>query len=244
LVKRTPWIYLAMRAAALLVPSRARARLTHEGKLAPWIDNKFAARWQLSLRQLGPLGRYRSLLPSRQECARTVIALARTQANDLSCTSGAVEKRYPYLDQDLVGFLSSIPREQLIRPGQRRSLMRRALAGLVPDEVLSRRTKGTVARRPLVAIANDWQELDRLLGSSLSAQCGYVDPAKFRNALLTAKSGNAPQLLPLLRTLSLELWLQDAVLRRVIHLPGGTLPDCSSIGGNVISGEAAQPGTI
>ena len=32
-------------------------------------------------------------------------------------------------------FMYAIPREQLVRPGQRRSLMRRALAGVVPDEL-------------------------------------------------------------------------------------------------------------
>jgi asparagine synthase (glutamine-hydrolysing) len=37
------------------------------------------------------------------------------------------EYRYPFLDRELVEFLFSLPREQLVRPGRRRSLMRRAL---------------------------------------------------------------------------------------------------------------------
>src|SRR2546428_7299542 len=37
-----------------------------------------------------------------------------------------VERWYPFLDQDLVVFLTTIPLEQLLRPGERRCLMRRA----------------------------------------------------------------------------------------------------------------------
>jgi asparagine synthetase B (glutamine-hydrolysing) len=39
------------------------------------------------------------------------------------------EVRYPYLDQDLIEFILSVPASQLLRPGERRSLMRRSLAG-------------------------------------------------------------------------------------------------------------------
>src|SRR5207302_11459073 len=51
------------------------------------------------------------------------------------------EKRYPFLDQTITEFLASIPSDQLLRPGERRSLMRRALVHIVPSEILSRRTK-------------------------------------------------------------------------------------------------------
>jgi asparagine synthase (glutamine-hydrolysing) len=56
------------------------------------------------------------------------------------------EYRYPYLDRDLVDFLFRVPREQLLRPGRRRSLMRRALKDIVPVEILERRRKAFVAR--------------------------------------------------------------------------------------------------
>lgn len=58
------------------------------------------------------------------------------------------ECRYPYLDRDLVEFLFSIPRGRLVRPGRRRSLMRRALRSIVPAEILERRRKAYVIRGP------------------------------------------------------------------------------------------------
>lgn len=41
--------------------------------------------------------------------------------------------------------------EQLVRPGHRRSLMRRALVGIVPDELLNRKCKEYIARGPMTA---------------------------------------------------------------------------------------------
>jgi asparagine synthetase B (glutamine-hydrolysing) len=63
-----------------------------------------------------------------------------------------LEYRYPFLDKDLVSFLFSIPREQIVRPGRRRSLMRRALVGIVPDGILERRRKAFQLRAPLAAL--------------------------------------------------------------------------------------------
>jgi asparagine synthetase B (glutamine-hydrolysing) len=150
------------------------------------------------------------------------MALAHNQGCNFQCTSGLVERRYPFLDQGLIEFILSIPRDQLLRPGERRSLMRRALKGLVPDEILSRKTKGTVSRRPLLAIANDWNQLGDILDDSVMAQHGFVDQHKLRDALLAAKGGDAPQLLRLLSTISLELWLRDMARRGLLSLSDST----------------------
>jgi asparagine synthase (glutamine-hydrolysing) len=141
--------------------------------------------------------------------------MARESAPSLLCE----EVRYPYLDRTLVEFILAIPRTQIIRPGERRSLMRRALVDVVPDVILSRRTKGTTARRPLLALERDWKELDEFLRSSVVSRCGYVDQSAFRDAANSAKQGNAPYLLWLLQTLSLEFWLRNALQRRLIRAP-------------------------
>src|SRR5581483_3677719 len=90
--------------------------------------------------------------PSVQENLSTLRALQRQLACSGRRTAYLHETRYPYLDQGLLEFLFAIPREQLVRPGQRRSLMRRALAGIVPSEVLERRRKAFILRAPMVAI--------------------------------------------------------------------------------------------
>ena len=94
-------------------------------------------------------------LPSFQENVITLDALRRQLARTALPFEPPFEKRYPYLDRGLLEFMYAIPREQLVRPTQRRYLMRRALVGIVPDEILNRKTKAFVARSPMVAIAND-----------------------------------------------------------------------------------------
>src|SRR5207253_8976270 len=42
---------------------------------------------------------------------------------------------------DLLEFVYAIPREKIVRVGMRRALMRRALVGIVPDELLNRKRK-------------------------------------------------------------------------------------------------------
>jgi asparagine synthase (glutamine-hydrolysing) len=219
LVKRKPWIQLALQSAALLLPDAIKALAMKEAKVASWLDAGFTARFKLSRRQLGAMERYGFWLPSRQEAARTAVAMSRRMARESACGSTIEEVRCPYLDQSLIEFILSVPRSQIIRPGERRSLMRRALAGLVPDEILSRRTKGTAARRPMLALANDSEELDKLLHSSLACFYGYINQLQFRDTVIAAKRGNAPQLVRLLQTLSLELWLGSAFRHNLIRPP-------------------------
>lgn len=222
LLQRKPWMHLALQSAALLLPAAIRARAMKAGKPIPWLDKDFAAQFKLSRRRFGSTERHAFGLPSRQECARTVVAMSRLMSQVSAYGSNIQDVRYPYLDQTLVEFVLSIPRNQIIRPGERRSLMRRALADLVPDEILSRRTKGTAARGPMLALANNWGELDQLLLSSQASRCGYVDQREFRNSVIAAKSGNAPQLVWLLQTLSLEFWLGNAARHNLIRSSMGT----------------------
>src|SRR5260370_37867918 len=98
-----------------------------------------------------------------------------------------LEKRCPYLDQSLVEFLTSIPSEQLLRPGERRSLMRRALVGILPPEILSRRTKAAAGRCQVVTLEKRWSTVESLLRASFVSQLGFVNRQRFCAALLLAR---------------------------------------------------------
>jgi asparagine synthase (glutamine-hydrolysing) len=118
-----------------------------------------------------------------------------------------VERRYPYLDRDLLEFLYAVPREQLVRPHQRRSLMRRSLLGIVPTEILNRRRKAFIARAPLTSLQ---AELLPLLErtKNMTAECaGIVDGSAFRKSLREAVDGGELPIVPALRTLLVEAWL-------------------------------------
>ena len=117
------------------------------------------------------------------------------------------ERRYPFLDQDLLEFLFAIPREQLIRPGQRRSLMRRALRGVVPDAILDRRRKAFISRAPVRYLEQHLRQFDGS-GPLACEKAGILDSVKYRSALSAACAGKGIPLMPLMRALAIEQWLQ------------------------------------
>lgn len=119
------------------------------------------------------------------------------------------EYRYPYLDKDLVNFLMAIPREQLLRPGRRRALMRRALRDIVPHEILERRRKAFQIRAPLQALRESLSKIEKLFERSVLAAIGYVDRGSFRMALGKACDGDPRYWQSVIRTIAMELWLQS-----------------------------------
>jgi asparagine synthase (glutamine-hydrolysing) len=118
------------------------------------------------------------------------------------------EYRYPMLDKDLVEYLFAIPPEQLVQPGRRRAMMRRALRGIVPREILERRRKAFQIRGPMKAIRSTQPKLERLISRSLLSEMGLIDIDKFRSELRGAADGNGQWYQAILRTIGYELWLQ------------------------------------
>ena len=120
------------------------------------------------------------------------------------------EYRYPYLDRDLVDFLFSIPREQLIRPGRRRHLMRRSLRDIVPREILERRRKAYQIRTPVITIQQSSGVILRLFSDSHLAQAGYINPNLFLAAVEQTVSGNDVKWWQaIVKTIYLELWFRS-----------------------------------
>ena len=54
----------------------------------------------------------------------------------------SVEARVPYLDHKLVEFAMSLPQHLKYRDGEKKYILRRALDGVIPDQVLNREKKG------------------------------------------------------------------------------------------------------
>jgi len=118
-----------------------------------------------------------------------------------------IERRYPYLDRDLLEYLYAIPRQQLVRPNRRRSLMRRALTGIVPSEILNRRRKAFIVRAPLLAIRSELPSLLERTTNMRSNRSGIVDEKVFRKLLIEAAEGGELPIIMARRTLLLDAWL-------------------------------------
>jgi asparagine synthase (glutamine-hydrolysing) len=61
--------------------------------------------------------------------------------DDLNAMFFSIENRSPYLDRDLFEFCYSIPTRHLIRDGYNKKVLRDAMKGIVPEEILTTRRK-------------------------------------------------------------------------------------------------------
>jgi asparagine synthase (glutamine-hydrolysing) len=207
LTKRRPWFHLLFDAMRGFFPIAFSSESAGR-QPAPWLTPRFVRRhkyaldgYRRRLRLLGPL-------PSFQEHISTIGMLRRQLACVPPEADPPFEKRYPYLDRDLLEFLYAIPAEQLVRPGQRRSLARRALVGVVPDEILHRSRKAFIARSPMRAISADLPRLVHLSQEMLSSSLGIVNARAFSQALSDAAAEREIPVVILRRTLGLELWIR------------------------------------
>jgi asparagine synthase (glutamine-hydrolysing) len=205
--KRKPWFHLFFEAARGFFPP-ALVGVPKHMRPAPWLNPDFVKRhrsafqgYETTLNLFGPL-------PAFQENVSTLEALQRQLACDGLPCNPPYEKRYPYLDRNLLEFMYAIPREQLLRPGQRRSLMRRALVTIVPDELLNRKRKAFVARAALAAVSAEWTHLIGITQHMLSSSLGIVDAKAFLEVLQKARHGQDVQTISITRTLGLELWFR------------------------------------
>jgi asparagine synthase (glutamine-hydrolysing) len=223
--KRQPWIHLLRESCSDFLPPRLSSR--REYKIATsWLDPRFADCYRSALTAYKRRLRLMGPSPSVQHNLSTLDHLRRQLASSSLPPAPHYVKRFPYLDRDFLAFLFAAPRDQLVRPGHRRSLMRRALAGVVPPEILNRRRKAYVARGPLAAIANGWTSLTELSRDMRSAALGIIDPIRFRTALEDARLGKPVPAILLLRTVRLELWLRAASERAVFaDLPQVRFPE-------------------
>jgi asparagine synthase (glutamine-hydrolysing) len=217
LVKRRPWIHLLWQSAIAVLPPSLAQYLIKEAKVEPWIRKDFAKRARLAIRQQGVEEHFGFWLPTRRSCIGGVLLMASKLAKYTLPISALEEVRYPYLDQNLIEFILSIPATQMLRPGERRSLMRRSLAGIVPQEILSRRTKQLGARTPILILENHWDELWDIYQTSLSSGLGYIHEDRFLKLLSYARAGKTVPLVRALRAISLEYWLRIMAQRGLLE---------------------------
>src|SRR5437588_10080990 len=123
---------------------------------APWIQMKFVDQTLTELSRYLTRTKLFGPLPSFQTGVVTLESMRRQLSRTALPYQPPYEKRYPFLDRDLLAFMFTVPRDQVVRPAQRRSLMRRALASTVPDEFLNRKTKAYVSRAQMVGLSRDW----------------------------------------------------------------------------------------
>src|SRR6266852_688113 len=217
LEKRKPWFHLFWEVLGQFFPP-ALVGIPKYTRPAPWLQSKFVKRQWAALTGYSSRTKLFGPLPSFRANMGALEGLRRQLTHCALPFDPPLDKRYPYLDRDLLEFIFAIPREQLVRPKQRRSLMRRALVGIVPDEILNRKSKAFVTRAPLLTVSRDWARLAGMTQDLTSSLLGIIDADRVSDALQKARRGEEVPLVSLLRTVVVERWLRNLDTSGIIRM--------------------------
>ena len=191
----------------------------NELRSAPWLQSGFVRRnhlafcaYPIRVRLFGPLPSFQDHI-DKLEANRRFVARCSLHSELLR------EIRYSYYDRDFLEFMYAIPREQIVRVGQRRSLMKRALVGTIPDELLNRRRKAFVPPEPQKDGSTEWPSLAEIGQHIVGSSVGIIDPDRFGEVLQKARRNQEVSLDGLKRTLTLESWLRHLTLQGILTNP-------------------------
>jgi asparagine synthase (glutamine-hydrolysing) len=128
---------------------------------------------------------------------------------------------YPYTYRPLVEFCLGLPAAQLLRNGETRSLMRRALRDLLPHQILRRKSKVSADEGIARAVSREWSDIGDLRRWEICRR-GFVDSQLFQEELRVMRLGVISNRGNLLRAFSLERWLRS--VSRISHTELATRP--------------------
>ncbi len=208
---RKPYLQLLWKDALLpLLPRRVQTVFKRgpAGTLPPWFSPSFIKRMNLRERNLGIKDTFGFRLSSEKDQSAGFISMVRGLSLGSRSEQSCIDFTYPYLHRPLVEFLQAIPVEQLLRPGENRSLMRRAMRGILPDKIAERKTKGNPEEVIARALMREWARLRPMLENARVCTRGYMDQGALLAALDRARHGCEPLSSPLLSTICLEQWLR------------------------------------
>ncbi len=120
--------------------------------------------------------------------------------------STSIEGRVPFLDHELVELTMDIPRQLKIDGYKTKNLLKRALRGVIPDEIIDRKKMG------FAAPVSNWMREDfgaeaeaMVMGSPL-ARSGPLNAAAIKDAFTKHRTGEADNALHLWVLLNLTAW--------------------------------------
>ena len=186
----------------------------------PWFHSGFVRRNRTALRGYVPKRvKLFGPLPSFQEDYARLKAVRGLMSNYILVPDLPRETRYPYLDRDLLEFLFAIPREQIVGVGKRRYVMKNAISGLIPDEVLNRRPKEFVPPSEPKDSATESLRWPDWNDQFVSGFLGIIEPRRFFAALQNARRNPEQVPVGLHLTLTIESWLRHLVRHKVLASP-------------------------
>jgi asparagine synthase (glutamine-hydrolysing) len=207
---KKPYIHVFWREALLpLLPENIRSRYRNVMKPPEWLNSKFVRRLNIPDRNPSPPDLLGFPLPGGRIRSSKLMYIITDICEGYYRDLKTIEIRYPFLHLPLVKFLLLVPFEQQLKPGETRSLQRRALRTVAPEKLLRRKGKGTISDDVYNGIVREWPKIEKLFVDARVCSREYVDFAALRSAFNTARHAGIIGCPQLLQTLSLEIWLRS-----------------------------------
>jgi asparagine synthase (glutamine-hydrolysing) len=127
---------------------------------------------------------------------------------DVASMAASLEVRAPLLDVAVVETAWRLPDRMKLRWGQRKWLLKRIAAGLVPREVVYRPKMGFAMPLPLWFRGEFGFVLERLLRESVAEREGWIDSKRVITELEDHRSGKRDNHHRLWLSLCLEIWFR------------------------------------
>lgn len=193
-------------------------------KLPDWYNRSFSTRMKLQERMLAS-DRLRSFpTHTSRDQARGFLSTVKSISSCWRTEQFGIEVSYPFAHRPLVEFLQALPLDQFMRPGENRVVMRRMLAGILPDEIAKRRTKGNPREAIFRAIAREAGRLRDVFENSRLCERGYIEKEPLFAALDRARHGYESHSAFLVQTILLEFWLRDIEPRDSLTRSSAVVP--------------------
>jgi asparagine synthase (glutamine-hydrolysing) len=182
-------------------------------KLPPWYNRDFSTQMKLQQRMMAKEQLKSFPSYSARDQAHGFLSTVKSISSCWRTEQFGIDVTYPFAHRPLVEFLQALPLDQFMRPGQNRFVMRRMLAGILPDEIAKRRTKGNPREVIFRAIARESTRLRAMFEDSRLCARGYIDKEPLLAALDRARHGYETHSAFLVQTILLEFWLRDLETR-------------------------------
>ena len=191
-----------------ILPQWLRVKCKTVLPLPALFDKNFSRRMRLTERIYAIADPFNCSLPSDRDQALGFWTAIRGIASGTRREISKVDVSYPFLHRPLVEFMQAIPHTQRVRVGQTRSLMRRSLKGLLPEQIAKRKTKGNPQEVITRAIIREWPRFEPLFVDARVFARGYIDRAALRSTIERFRFGCGTHSPALVKTLVLEVWLR------------------------------------
>ena len=131
----------------------------------------------------------------------------------------SIESRVPLLDNDVIDFAATLPAHFKIHQGRRKHVLKEALTGLLPPDILDRRKQGFGVPLDVWFRGGLTEVFGDVLGSARTRQRGLFEPAFIGRLVQEHLSGRRDHTLRLWQLLVFELWQRHYVDAPVAAAP-------------------------